>query len=391
MRIASLLFVVFSTVIVYAYDREVPDSAEEVPVPSFIDLNNVDFSQAPEQYTVVPGDTLWDISERFLKSPWYWPKVWSLNPQITNPHLIYPGNIISFRGSGEIVVPGTEMTGMTEGDESEEIGETDEASRTGRTLDSTPQDYKDYVKLGGRYRPERFTNIDDTLFDVTLTGFIADFDWDKLGTVVGAFEPKEMMAQGDSVYVKLGNKKFAPGDKVEFIQEHEKIKHPITKKVVGKNVIVHAYGKVVDVTPDDVATVRITKSFLPVIRGIRIRTFQPLPSQIKLKENADAPQAFIVAGEGLHENYGESYLVYLDKGSDDGLEVGNMLAVYRRGDGLDELQKPAKESELPWEPIGEVVIINLSEKTAVAMITKSIIALIPGDVASVRDVVEPED
>src|SRR5712691_9080250 len=47
---------------------------------------------APEEYTIVKGDTLWDLSQKFLNNPWYWPKIWSLNPGIENPHWIYPGN-----------------------------------------------------------------------------------------------------------------------------------------------------------------------------------------------------------------------------------------------------------------------------------------------------------
>jgi len=53
------------------------------------------------QHTVEKGDTLWDLSRRYLGSPWYWPKVWSYNPEIANPHWIYPGNQIRFFPTGE--------------------------------------------------------------------------------------------------------------------------------------------------------------------------------------------------------------------------------------------------------------------------------------------------
>src|SRR5207253_2179948 len=51
----------------------------------------------PEEYTILKGDTLWDLSQKFLNNPWYWPKIWSLNPGIENPHWIYPGNPLKIR------------------------------------------------------------------------------------------------------------------------------------------------------------------------------------------------------------------------------------------------------------------------------------------------------
>ena len=65
-------------------------------LPTSPQQHNVEFkASAPEQYTVKRGDTLWDISNHYLVEPWFWPEIWYLNPQINNPHLIYPGDVLS--------------------------------------------------------------------------------------------------------------------------------------------------------------------------------------------------------------------------------------------------------------------------------------------------------
>ncbi len=378
-KILMLLIISFSFS-VYAFEWPTPGSAEEVPVPSFINLDQADLNSAPESHEVVRGDTLWDISSTYLRSPWYWPKVWSLNPQIANPHLIYPGDIISFRYTGEIILPGREGVGVP-GSEFEDYGELDELARTGRTLDTTPESFRDFVTLGGKYRIDRFTHVEDTIFDIQYKGFIGKEGLDDLGEVVGSFESKELLATEDNVYVKLGRVTFNIGEYVEFLDIKEEIRHPHTNDRVGRIVDVVGRGKVLDVNADRIATVKIIKSFDAIRRGFHIREYIKTEPNIEIRDTFENIKAVILTGYDPTFFYGSGFLVYLDKGARDGIEKGMMLTIHRRGDGLNELARGVKTEELPWEVVGEVVVVHVGEDTSSAVITKSLTGLVAGDTA----------
>lgn len=378
-----ILAVLFLPCILFAEEVSEVSTAEEVPVPSFINLETVDLSQAPEKHEVVPGDTLWDISATYLKSPWYWPKVWSLNPQISNPHLIYPGDMISFRFTGQIMMPQSSETGMTSLEDGGVIdeGETDELARTGKTLDATPEHFKEYVKLGGKFRIDRFRHIEDTVFDVVKKGFVAKGEFEDLGEVAGSYEPKELLSTEDNVYVKLGKVTFGVGEYVEFINIREEIDHPHTGDEVGNIVDIVGRGKVLDVNSERIATVKIVKAYESIEREYKVREYVKTDSNIKIVDNAAKVKSTIVTGYDPTFFYGPSYVVYLDKGSKDGVDKGALFSVYRRGDGLDKLDSDVDEEQLPFELIGELVVIRVLDDTSVALITKSLTGLTAGDVA----------
>ncbi len=366
---------------------EAPGSVEEVPVPTFIDLEKADFSQAPDEHEVIPGDTLWDLSEKYLKSPWYWPKVWSINPQIKNPHLIYPGDKIYFKGSGELTIPPTaegELSGaltVGEGSETSEDLETDETARTGKTLDDKPENYKNYVKLGGKYRIDRFRQVEDTLFDVPHRTYVSDETLKTAGTLIAAFEPKELFATDDSCYVQLRNKKnFAVGDLLEFFRIEAPLTHPKTDKIIGNRVEITGKGKIMDINDAGIATVRIVKAYTSIERGDSVRRFQERPTNVRITPTDKKLQATVVAGYDPVIYNGENYLVYLDKGEKEGVREGNMFTVVRRQDGLKTLKEEELE-KLPLEQVGEVVVISVEAHTAIGIITKSLVGIERGDIA----------
>ncbi len=357
-----------------------PINAEEVPVPDFIKLDSVNMEEAPEEYTVVSGDTLWDISSKFLNSPWYWPKVWSLNPQIENPHLIYPGNVLSFRMTGQISVPGMEDdfgadAMMTE----DEFGETSEKARTGRTLDDRPESFKDYVQLGGKYRINKFKRMATTLFKPQVFGFLDKIDLENKGKVIGSFETKELLSTGDKIYVQLGEITFQPGEKVDFFTVKEEIKDFENKEVLGRKIEVSGSGKIIEVNSERIATVKITKAVDAIERGHYIKEYEEIPETVEVNQSSIEIEARILSGYDPVVFYGNSYLVYINKGAAVGLNPGDMYTIYRQGDGLDSIDDEELLAKLPWEPIAEIVILKAYENTATAIITKSIVEVKRGD------------
>ncbi len=383
MKFVTFTMFFLATFLLFSEEKEVPSSAEEVPVPSFIKLDSVDLTKAPETYTVVEGDTLWDISAKFLDSPWYWPKVWSLNPQIENPNLIYPGDKISFRSTGEMDISGKEEmmgTDMDSSTASEDVGETDPMAKSGRTLDDKPTNFKDYVQLGGKYRINRFKNIDDTLFDISRTGFVEKMSLKGFAKVVASIEPKELMSTEDSVYVKVGKEDLKIGDYVEFFEVGKTIVHPKTKKIIGRKIEIAGKGKIWDINSKGIATVKIVKSFSAIERGFLVKKFVKTNKEIKINDEASDIKATVVSGYDPTFYYGQTYKVYLDKGKNQGVKVGDMLNVYRKGDGLNKADEELLK-KLPWEKLGEMVVIDVRKNTSVAIITKALVGIVKGDMA----------
>src|SRR5688572_17280612 len=100
----------------FAQDEDFGGEAE-TPPPAGETAETAEADAPPsvgETHAVKAGDTLWDLCAKYLNSPWYWPKIWSYNPQITNPHWIYPGNELRFYPSDENLPTNVEVSQATE-------------------------------------------------------------------------------------------------------------------------------------------------------------------------------------------------------------------------------------------------------------------------------------
>jgi len=373
MRVFIFSILLISAAFLFAEEMylEVPETAESVPVPEFIDLNKADFSKAPDQHIVVRGDTLWDLSSNYLKSPWYWPKVWSINPQIANPHLIYPGNPVYFKGTGEMIIPSAD-----DGDFS------DEYARTGRSIVRTPDSFKEYVQLGGNFRITKFKNEEFLLMDITRNAFISNEKMKESGVVFGSFLQKELLATGDMVYVKLDNFETNIGNFVQFYRKEKSVTHPVTEKNVGSMVVILGKGRVLDINTKGIAKVKIIKSFREILRKDRVRSWEEeVTGNINItKPDGDIKATILTSYDPISE-YGTGNLVFIDKGADSGLKRGDMLTVKLRRDGLNSISDEEID-KIPYEPIGELVLVKTEKTTSTAYITKSLFSIKRGFIAT---------
>src|SRR5438874_13253889 len=202
----------------------------------------------PEEYTIVKGDTLWDLSQKFLSNPWYWPKIWSLNPSIENPHWIYPGNKLRIvPGEGGSQAPaqvqaeeqeaGIDATALNAPDDS--LGAPLETSVS---LPATPD--LDVVGRDSRESRAALNTVSvsgklafspPAVLSVRSSGLVTPEEMRSAGTLEASFEEKQMLATYDTAYARFSDEVPAkPGDKLLIFRPEGSIVHPVSHRTLAR-------------------------------------------------------------------------------------------------------------------------------------------------------------
>jgi nucleoid-associated protein YgaU len=285
---------------------------------------------APERYVVVPGDTLWGISGRFLQDPWRWPTVWRMNQeQLRNPHRIFPGDVIVLDRSGAEPV-------LRLADPSDAAAAA--AARDRRGLGDAPADVRgNVVKLSPRTRVEP---LKDKAVPTIPPSVIEPFLSRPL--VVGQTEldgaPRIMATEENRVTIGAGSIAYAQGllngdGKRTLVwqvfRRGDPLVDPESNETLGYLAIYLGEARVTKF--GDTSTITITKSMQEISVGDRL-----LPATKETPVFSYVPRApwrpvrgRIVSTSGSLGETGPLGIVALSKGSNDGLEVGHVLAIYR--------------------------------------------------------------
>lgn len=333
----------------FRYDAVVDTFEEDVPVYG---------GPTPELHVVGRGDTLWAICWFYFNDPWQWPKVWSYNPQITNPHWIYPGDLVRLLPRGligaitDLAAVDTDPTG-------------DDPNAGQRTAAPTPQR--------------------DVTVNLRQTAFIDRKHLDSAWRIVGSVEERELLTEGDEVFLSYPQDDIPQvGRRYSVYAEDKGVDHPKTGKPVGSYVRLLGEVEIVNVKQDKRARARITTVTGEIERGARVG---PLLTQFKnvppVRNTVDATGT-IVAMLGNDYMIGSGEVVFVDLGKGQGLQAGNRMYVVRRGDAFSAASNQAKlvgqnDGAFPDRTLGEIVLVQVDDFMSVGLVTLSIEEMGVGD------------
>jgi hypothetical protein len=345
----------------------------------------------PDIHKVRRGDTLWDLCARYYDNPYNWPRLWSYNPQIQNPHWIYPGDEVRMRGGGEGGPGGGGAYDRLAGGRG---GPGGMGGRGGRGAGGREGGFGD-----------RGTQPDTVV--LRDQGFIGDAKKDVWGELVGAREDQMLLSDGNHVYMQIRpGVDVKPGQRLTIFRTTrapEKVAG--ARKVPGQLVTVKGTVRIDQWDPKTrVARGEIVESVDAIERGAQIGPAQRSFDVVPPKPSDKDVWGRVLGSSYPHEFYGQNQVVFIDRGSEDGLSPGNRLFVVARGDAwrdslstttqmardrvaIDSSQRvevertPLRgdEKKFPDEVIGELRVLKTEKYSSLAMVTVSHREIVVGD------------
>jgi hypothetical protein len=302
----------------------------------------------PETYVVQVGDTLWGIASMFLRDPWLWPEIWQVNPQVENPHLIFPGDILSLAYLGD----GSPVIQLERGPQSAGVSGFE---RLSPRIRSTPLEeaistipYDTIAAFLSRPRVIERDQVDDLPYIVAhREGLIAS-------------EGRDVYARGVDAVV---------GTVFNVVERGEELVDPDNNDVLGYQGIYVGQGRVDRV--GDPLTLRMLETEREAIVGnllmpeedVNRMNFLPRAPEQELEGRIIS----VLSGVSL---IGQYSVVVINRGTNHGLEPGHVLRAYQAGRVIRDTQRRAfgQKVRLPDEPAGTMMVFRTAERLSYALV-----------------------
>ncbi|QQD18312.1 LysM peptidoglycan-binding domain-containing protein [Spongiibacter nanhainus] len=309
----------------------------------------------PQTYVVKKGDTLWDISGMFLDDPWLWPELWHYNPQVENPHLIYPGDVLHlvWRDGKPMLVRNPKGSGPS------------------GVVKLTPQ-----MRISEASQAIPAIPLDVVAPFLSRSRVVSEDELENAPYVLAGQRGNIVAGAGDSI---LGRGDFGELENFGIYRRGQEYRDPVTGERLGIEAIdigtVHLLA-----TEDDVSTLAVNRSTQEIRRADR---FLPLEErQLTARFEPDAPDedvaGFIIAVDGGVTQIGGMDVVTLNLGERNGIEAGDVLAIYSSG---VVVRDPVKGDRVkaPDVRAGLLMVFRVFEKVSYGLVLQAEQALKVGD------------
>jgi len=300
---------------------------------------------APERYVVQKGDTLWDISGRFLRDPWYWPEIWYVNPQVANPHLIYPGDVLVLTW-----VDGQPRVMLERGG----------ATRLSPRVREQP--------LSEAIRAIPWEIVEAYMSKPTV---LAKEQIESAPYVVTARDERIITSSGDKIYARRLDG-ASTGQSWMVYHVGGKLEDPETGDHIGYQGVYTATGKVLET--GDPATLLLTRSTRETEHGDIL-----LPDKIDVgmdiipRAPSSPVEGTIIAVTDKQQVFAEFQVAVINRGTRDGMQPGHVLAVW---DHAKEVKDETKYREsgsvtLPSNDVGKFIVFKTWDRISYGLVLDS--------------------
>jgi len=308
----------------------------------------------PDRYTVKKGDTLWDIAAVFLRDPWYWPEVWYVNPQVENPHLIYPGDVLSL-----VYVDG-QMRIVNEPISAYRLSPQARSTSLTEAIASIP-----YEQIAA----------------FLSKGIVLEKEQaDQLPYIMAVRGDHMVASAGNEVYVRGGN--AAPtGTRFSVVHVGDELTDPDDGKVIGYQGIYVGEGALI--RGGDPSTIALTNSSREALQGDRlVPETVDIPLNFFPKSPDIAIEGRIISVVGGVSLIGQYQVVVMNRGARNGLAPGDVLTVFQDGatvrDRYSDRSFVSKKSlfagekvKLPDEEAGTVMIFKVYDRISYGLVMEA--------------------
>lgn len=302
-------------------------------------------------HEVRTGDTLWEISDAYLGTPWVWPSVWKSNEEIENPHRIFPGD--------KLFVSPNEMRKLTD------------AEAAAMLAGQSPAALADGLETGQAVTPKSYR-----FPEIATAGFVTPEQLRGSAAIVDSTVDRVWLGDHDSVIIGFGESEVQVGDQFDIYRTTNTVDDPDTGVPLGHATLALGWLEVTEVHPEtSIAIIRSSRG--EIRRGDHLLARVRPGEEIPIGARPDVSGRVVYTWADRIE-MGSHDVVYLNRGESSGLSVGSPLEVFRPiGSEVDRAQQQRRQ--LPDHVVARLLVVSTTPSTATAVVTHSALEIEVGD------------